>query len=82
MGDKNASGLEGSPNDRLGRMEGASKILGEVLTANAAYAPNFGAKDELALPTARGFAILTCADACLDPAKYAWSFGRGRPCDP
>jgi carbonic anhydrase len=48
-----------------------SKILSEVLNANAAYAANFGAKGELALPPARGFAILTCMDARLDPAKYA-----------
>ncbi|MGB5083483.1 MAG: carbonic anhydrase, partial [Methylocystis silviterrae] len=39
--------------------------------ANNAYAANFGSKSELALPPARGFAILTCMDARLDPAKYA-----------
>jgi carbonic anhydrase len=48
-----------------------SGVLDEVLTANAAYAGSFGAKGELALPPARGFAILTCMDARLDPAKYA-----------
>ena len=32
---------------------------------------NFGDKKDLALPPARGFAILTCMDARLDPAKYA-----------
>ena len=48
-----------------------SKILHEVLTANAQYVESFGAKSELALPPARGFAILTCMDARLDPAKYA-----------
>ncbi len=42
-----------------------------VLGANSAYAETFGAKAELALPPARGFAILTCMDARLDPAKYA-----------
>jgi carbonic anhydrase len=31
----------------------------------------FGSKGDLALPPARGFAILTCMDARLDPAKYA-----------
>ena len=31
----------------------------------------FGDKGELALPPARRFAILTCMDARLDPAKYA-----------
>jgi carbonic anhydrase len=48
-----------------------SKILDEVLTANAAYSAGFGSKAELALPPARRFAILTCMDARLDPAKYA-----------
>lgn len=46
-------------------------VLPEVLAANEAYASDFGAKSELALPPARGFAILTCMDARLDPAKYA-----------
>ena len=48
-----------------------SKILDEVLAANARYAASIGPKGELALPPARGFAILTCMDARLDPAKYA-----------
>jgi carbonic anhydrase len=48
-----------------------SKILTEVLDANAKYAKTFGKKSKLALPPARGFAILTCMDARLDPAKYA-----------
>lgn len=46
-------------------------VLNEVLSANAHYAAEFGGKSELALPPARGFAILTCMDARLDPAKYA-----------
>src|ERR1700710_967298 len=46
-------------------------ILEEVLQANDDYAADFGAKSELGLPPARGFAILTCMDARLDPAKYA-----------
>ena len=46
-------------------------VLDEVLSANDAYAASFGAKSELALPPARRFAILTCMDARLDPAKYA-----------
>ncbi len=46
-------------------------VLPEVLSANEQYAASFGAKSELALPPARGFAILTCMDARLDPAKYA-----------
>jgi len=41
------------------------------LSANEQYAASFGAKKELALPPTRGFAILTCMDARLDPAKYA-----------
>lgn len=43
----------------------------DVIAANAAYAAGFGDKGKLALPPARGFAILTCMDARLDPAKYA-----------
>jgi carbonic anhydrase len=43
----------------------------EVLAANERYASSFGAKADLALPPARGFAILTCMDARLDPAQYA-----------
>jgi carbonic anhydrase len=46
-------------------------VLQEVLKANEAYAASFGAKSQLALPPARRFAILTCMDARLDPAKYA-----------
>jgi carbonic anhydrase len=48
-----------------------SKILSEVLQANASYSANFGEKGKLALPPARRFAILTCMDARLDPAKFA-----------
>jgi carbonic anhydrase len=48
-----------------------SKILDEVLAANAKYAENFGDKKNLLLPPSRRFAILTCMDARLDPAKYA-----------
>ena len=46
-------------------------VLDEVLHANEEYAASFGTKGDLALPPARGFAILTCMDARLDPAKYA-----------
>jgi len=46
-------------------------VLPEILASNEAYAAEFGAKSELALPPARQFAILTCMDARLDPAKYA-----------
>ena len=48
-----------------------SQILEQVLAANDSYAATFGDRSELALPPARGFAILTCMDARLDPAKYA-----------
>ena len=48
-----------------------SQILDEVLAANAQYQVDFGDKGSLALPPARRFAILTCMDARLDPAKYA-----------
>jgi carbonic anhydrase len=46
-------------------------IRDEVLQANEEYAASFGSKGDLALPPARHFAILTCMDARLDPAKYA-----------
>ena len=48
-----------------------SNIVGEVVAANKAYVEAFGKKGELPLPPARRFAILTCMDARLDPAKYA-----------
>ena len=48
-----------------------SKILNEVLDANKEYSANFGDKGKLAMPPARRFAILTCMDARLDPAKFA-----------
>jgi carbonic anhydrase len=46
-------------------------VLEQVLAANEEYTRTFGDKSELALPPARSFAILTCMDARLDPAKYA-----------
>jgi carbonic anhydrase len=48
-----------------------SQILSEVLASNRSYASNFGDRSKLALRPARRFAILTCMDARLDPAKYA-----------
>ncbi|NNF97204.1 MAG: carbonic anhydrase [Halobacteria archaeon] len=48
-----------------------SQILDEVLAANADYAADFGDKADLPIPPGRHFAILTCMDARLDPAKYA-----------
>jgi len=46
-------------------------VLSEVLSANAAYVADFGERGSLGLPPARRFAILTCMDARLDPARYA-----------
>jgi carbonic anhydrase len=46
-------------------------VLNEVIDANKKYSESFGEKGKLALPPARQFAILTCMDARLDPAKYA-----------
>ncbi len=48
-----------------------SKILDEVLSANSHYSQNFGKKGNLPLPPGRQFAILTCMDARIDPAKMA-----------
>jgi len=48
-----------------------SQVLREVLSANQEYVTKFGTLGELPLPLARRFAILTCMDARLDPAKYA-----------
>jgi carbonic anhydrase len=48
-----------------------SNVLQEVLSANQRYAAEFGEKARLAMPPARHFAILTCMDARLDPAKFA-----------
>ena len=48
-----------------------SKIRDEILEANQRYAGSFGDKGKLALPPARGFAILTCMDARIDPARLA-----------
>lgn len=48
-----------------------SKVHQEVLDANEQYSKSFGDKGKLPLPPGRKFAILTCMDARLDPAKYA-----------
>lgn len=47
-----------------------STILNEVMAANSDYAAKFD-KGDLPMPPGRHFAILTCMDARLDPAKYA-----------
>src|SRR5260221_14617353 len=48
-----------------------SKVLQEVVAANQRYVADFGDKAKLAMPPARRFAIVTCMDARLDPAKFA-----------
>lgn len=48
-----------------------SNVVRDVLAANQKYAAEFGDKGELSMPPARHFAILTCMDARLDPAKFA-----------
>ncbi|MGA6993375.1 MAG: carbonic anhydrase [Candidatus Deferrimicrobiaceae bacterium] len=48
-----------------------SRILEEVLEANKRYAEKFGTRGKLPMPPGRKFAILTCMDARLDPAKFA-----------
>lgn len=47
-----------------------TSVLNEVLLANRNYSNSFD-KGDLPLPPGRRFAILTCMDARLDPAKYA-----------
>lgn len=47
-----------------------SQVLKEVITANQEYVSGFD-KGDLPMPPGRHFAILTCMDARLDPAKYA-----------
>jgi carbonic anhydrase len=48
-----------------------SQTVEAVLIANAAYAADFGDKGNLPIPPGRRFAVLTCMDARLDPAKFA-----------
>ena len=48
-----------------------SKIVKQVEASNLNYADNFGSKKDLKSKPARRFAILTCMDARLDPAKFA-----------
>lgn len=48
-----------------------SNLFNEVVAANQSYAKEFGDKSRLPMPPGRKFAILTCMDARLDPAKYA-----------
>jgi carbonic anhydrase len=53
------------------KLKTMSKIVDEVLSANESYARDFGNKENLAMLPARGFAILTCMDARIDPTQLA-----------
>jgi carbonic anhydrase len=44
-------------------------VRDELLEANRGYAESF-TKGDLPTPPARGFAVVTCMDARLDPAKF------------
>jgi carbonic anhydrase len=48
-----------------------SQVYNEVMAANRRYTENFGERALLPMPPARHFAILTCMDARLDPARFA-----------
>lgn len=48
-----------------------SQVKDDVLSANARYSRDFGDKGKLPMPPGRRFAVLTCMDARLDPAKFA-----------
>jgi carbonic anhydrase len=52
------------------RRRAMATVRDEVLAANTDYVRSFGDRGKLAMPPARHFAILTCMDARLDPAKY------------
>jgi carbonic anhydrase len=45
-------------------------VVDEILAANERYAKSFD-KGDLPMPPGRRFAIVTCMDARLDPAKFA-----------
>jgi carbonic anhydrase len=45
-------------------------VIDEILGANESYASAFN-KGDLPMPPGRRFAVVTCMDARLDPAKYA-----------
>ncbi|MFD2113564.1 beta-class carbonic anhydrase [Thiorhodococcus fuscus] len=48
-----------------------SQTVEQIRAANERYSADFGDKGKLPMPPGRHFAILTCMDARLDPAKYA-----------
>ena len=47
-------------------------VRDEVLEANRSYAQSFD-KSDLPTPPGRRFAVVTCMDARLDPAKFRGS---------
>src|ERR1700759_3310092 len=56
---------------RTNFMAKPGRTYDEVVSANRDYVAGFGDKGSLPMPPGRHFAILTCMDARLDPAKYA-----------
>jgi carbonic anhydrase len=48
-----------------------SKTTEEVLATNTSYAESFGEEASPPMSLGRSFAVLTCMDARLDPAKRA-----------
>lgn len=48
-----------------------SQTLKEVIISNKKYVKNFNTKGDLRAAPIKKFAILTCMDARLDPAKFA-----------
>lgn len=52
-------------------MTSKSSVVQSVEKANTEYAAQFGDKGKLPLPPGRRFAVLTCMDARVDPAKLA-----------
>src|SRR3954464_9594407 len=54
---------------RMKREGGAMAIADEIRAANDRYAEGFK-KGELPMPPGRRFAVVTCMDARLDPAKF------------
>ena len=56
-----------------------SRVVEEVLVANARYVESFGDKGALPLPPARQFAILTCMDARLRPLQVRRASPKAMP---
>jgi carbonic anhydrase len=54
----------------MSEQSSSSNNFSAVITANKDYSDSFD-KADLAAPPARHFAILTCMDARMDPAKFA-----------